>query len=392
MLWFYMVGIQQPEKEETISGIKVVFEGQEQLEEDRGLVITNQKAPTVSLIVRGNMIDLSRLKTRKDEIVVTADVTAIASAGENRVAYDVGALPVNSVSVLERIPYYITLQVENVRSKPVPVVVKNEGSIAEGYLAEEPELKPDTLQISGPEDIINSIAYAEVVWDRENAERSLSSDLDFTFRDENGKEISKDGLKTNFDFVTVTYPVKKIKEVNLLVDIAEGGGLSLNNIKYDISPSVITVAGEPETVETLNSITVGTIDLAKIISTGEIPFDIKLPNGVESVSGEKTCTVSIREITGVTTREYVTNNLSIVNLPKGLKAEIVTKELGVRLRGKEETLNLIYGYNLRAVADLQNESLSEGRYSVPVTVYLDGYNDVGVVGEYYIVIEVSPGG
>jgi hypothetical protein len=113
---------------------------------------------------------------------------------------------------------------------------------------------------------------------------------------------------------------------------------------------------------------------------------------VESVSGERTCTVTIREITGVTSREYVTNNLSIINLPKGLKADIITKELGVRLRGNEDTLNLIYGYNLRAVADLQNESLSEGRYSVPVTVYLDGYDDVGVVGEYYIVIEVSPGG
>jgi hypothetical protein len=37
-----MVGVEQPEKEETISGIKVILKGEEQLYEDRRLVVTTE--------------------------------------------------------------------------------------------------------------------------------------------------------------------------------------------------------------------------------------------------------------------------------------------------------------------------------------------------------------
>lgn len=391
MLWFYVVGIEQPEKEETISGIKVTFVGEEQLYEDRALVVSSEKIPTVSITVRGNMINISSLKTRKDEIVCTVDLSVVTEPGEKRVAYDV-TLPVENVTITERLPYYVSLQVEAVQTTVVGVVCKNEGSIAEGYIGEEPILTPSTLQISGPEAKIDSIAYAEVVWTRENMDRRKTMDLEYVFRDENGDEIPKDGLSSNFEFITVTVPVKKTKDINLLVEVVEGGGATADNIVYELSPSVISIAGEPDVVDALNSITVGRLELAKIISAGELEFPIILPNEVENTSGESACKVTIQGIVGVSTREMLCESVALINVPEGLKAEIVTRELEVRLRGKEETLNLIYGYNLRAVADLENASISEGRYSVTAQVFVDGYGDVGVVGEYRIIIEVSPGG
>lgn len=385
-----MIGVEQPETEETISGIKVVLKGEEQLYEDRGLIVTSESTPTVSLVVRGNMINLSKLKTRKNEIEVTADLSVITSAGPYSLAYDVESLPVDSVSIIERRPYYINIQVEKVDTGIVDIVVENKGSIAEGFMADTPILTPEFLKISGPEEKIKSIAYAEVVWERENQERTLTQELEYVFRDENGKEISKEGITTDHNFVAVTFPVKKIKNLNLLVDIVEGGGAREENIEYSLSPEFITVAGSPEALEGLNNITVGRIDLAKIISPGEISFRINLPNEVETISGETSCTVTIHQITGVTTREYICDDINVINIPEGLNVEIITNELPVRLRGREEILDLIFSHNLRAVADLKDASLStNGRYSVIANVYLDGYSDAGVVGEYRIVIEVS---
>jgi len=390
VLWIYMVGVEQPETEEVLSGIKVVLKGQEQLFEDRGLIVTSDSTPTISLLVRGNMINLSKLKTRKNEIVVTADLSVITSAGPYSLAYDVESLPVDSVSVIERRPYYINIQVEKVDTRIIDIVVENKGSIAEGFIADTPIVTPEYLKISGPEEKIKSIEYAEVVWERENQERTLTQELEYVFRDENGKEVSKEGITADNDFVSVTFPVKKIKNLNLLVDIVDGGGAREENIEYSISPEFITVAGSADALEGLNNITVGRIDLAKIISPGEISFRINLPNDVESISGETNCTVTIHQITGVTMREFICNDITVINIPEGLNVAVLTNELPVRLRGREEILDLIFPHNLRAVADLKDASLSSnGRYSVIANIYLDGYSDAGVVGEYRIVIEVS---
>ena len=43
---------------------------------------------------------------------------------------------------------------------------------------------------------------------------------------------------------------------------------------------------------------------------------------------------------------------------------------------------------LRIVADLQNAVAATGSQTIPVKVYLDGRSDVGVVGDYNIVISI----
>ena len=50
----------------------------------------------------------------------------------------------------------------------------------------------------------------------------------------------------------------------------------------------------------------------------------------------------------------------------------------------------IYPANLRVVADL-TEYDEPGQYKVPVTVYVDGYADVGILheGDYAIVVSIT---
>ena len=184
-----MVGVEQPEKEETISGIKVSLKGEEQLFEDRRLVVTTENIPTISLLVRGNMMDLSKLNSKKNEIVVTADLSVITSAGPYSLAYDIETLPVDTVSIIERSPYYINLQVDKVETDIIEVVVQNKGSIAEGFMADAPVVEPEFLRVSGPEEKIKSIEYAKVVWTRENQERTLTDNCEYVFINSAGRKL-----------------------------------------------------------------------------------------------------------------------------------------------------------------------------------------------------------
>ena len=51
--------------------------------------------------------------------------------------------------------------------------------------------------------------------------------------------------------------------------------------------------------------------------------------------------------------------------------------------------NEIRNENLRAVADLADYDESVGSYNAPVKIYVDGFTDVGAVGEYTILIELG---
>ena len=60
----------------------------------------------------------------------------------------------------------------------------------------------------------------------------------------------------------------------------------------------------------------------------------------------------------------------------------------IRIRGTEEQLRQIHAENITLVADLTDYQDAEGAYMVPVRVRVDGYTDVGAVGDYTISLEI----
>ena len=52
-------------------------------------------------------------------------------------------------------------------------------------------------------------------------------------------------------------------------------------------------------------------------------------------------------------------------------------------------MNAVTASQLRIVADLAEMELSTGSQTIPVKVYLDSSSDVGVVGDYNIVVSLT---
>jgi len=90
------------------------------------------------------------------------------------------------------------------------------------------------------------------------------------------------------------------------------------------------------------------------------------------------------------TREFDVDNINLIHEPEGLEVELVTKSRQVTVRGPLEALERIHAGQLRIVADVTaGNATTVGRFSIPAKVYVDGSDDVGVIGEYNISITVS---
>ena len=96
------------------------------------------------------------------------------------------------------------------------------------------------------------------------------------------------------------------------------------------------------------------------------------------------------EIIGLETRTfYVRNeNMTCINVTDGYSAEVLSENLAVRLRGTPEQLQNVKSENIRAVADLKDYNTSVGQFMPPVKITVDGYSDVGAIGDYTISIEI----
>lgn len=389
ILWLYVDLVNQPDIEQEYIGIPVVFEGEEALAEN-GLMLLHDGTETVDLTISAKRA--THQKLNRNNIVITAKVDTINSVGSKslRYTYSFPSTVSNSeVDVVDRSVYSIDVNVVRLLTKSIPLQGEFTGSLAEGYQAGEFSFDPLMIEVSGEESLVESIDHARVTLSEQGLSSAYTGELPYVLVDGDGQPVDSKHLSCDVDRVDVTFPVVILREIPLSVDFIAGGGAGRDNVTWQISPSYITVSGEQSILEPLREIIVGAVDLSKVVSSGTYSFEIPLYSELSNVSGETHATVDVAvNMDGLATTTLETTEIELINLPENCRVTPVTNSIQVLLRGKEESLPLVMTHNLRAVADLSNVTASAGRYTVPVTVYVDGFSDVGAVGEYRITVSI----
>ena len=388
ILWLYVRAEKDPVSDARIRNISVQITGSSVLS-SKGLTVAGLSSDRVSTTLQAPASVLSDI-SRKN-ITATIDVSRIDEAGEHTLSYNI-VLPTNvntdGVVIQEKAPETITVTVEKLYTSTLPVEFRFEGSVAKGYQAGTPTIDPVNVTISGAVEQVNRVARAVVVLEAKDLKEQYTGDLPIRLLDANGDELKDLEVELSSKTAYVVYPIVVVKEIPLTVNIIAGGGATRENISEPlIVPSKITVAGTQEDIDHLTEISLGSIDLSKVVGTSNFTFTIDLDPSLENVTGITEAKVTVT-VSGLETRSFEVGNIKLQNIPRGYSAKADTESKTVYVRGTADELAMIDSSQLRIVADLK-EVTGSGTYTIPVRVYLDAGTEVGVIGDDSSVVSVT---
>lgn len=390
-LWVYVITVVGPEDQQTFRDIPVVFQGASALE-DRGLMLINEDAPTVTLELSGNRSDLNKLSS--SNITVTVDLSKIYDPGENAFTYGVsypGDVAYEAITVQSRTPAGITLEVVRRGEKDIPVEVDFSGALPEDYMKEKPELEMETVRISGPEEVVKKIESARISLELvKETKTTITGEFSYTLCDKDKNpvdarhiEIAGEGAET----ITVTVPIKRIKEIPLVVKVIEGGGATEKNSSIVIDPVSIQVSGSEELLENLEQLEIGTVDLSNMLEDQELIFPIQLPEGIANETGITEASVNV-SFPNLLVKTFTATKFSAINVPQNMNATISAKELEVTIRGSRSLVENLSAESITVTVDCANAEQGSQKLSAVITVE-GSAADIGAVGTYTVLVQLE---
>ena len=392
LIWVYVTESNGGETDRPFPGVMVVFEGESAMRDTRGLIISERDTTSAKVTISGNRRSLSVLDSADLKLVI--DLSDITSPGNYSLAPKVEyprRIDTSTITSATITPEVISFYVDKLSVRPVPVTGVFNGSAAEGYSADPLEFDTETIRIYGPEKIISQVDHALVEVSRTDVDKTLNFEASYTLIDVDGNRFESDEVTFDRETVNVTLPINAVKEVSLTVDLVPGAGATRDNVKWSIDPATITLTGDAETLDGVNSISIAKIDLSKVDEALTESYKIVLPNDTESTDGIKEATLTL-EMQGLAKKTVSIEqaNISCTNVSQGYEAVIMNGSLdNVVIRGPENVLRGITDNNVRAVADLTDYGTATGILSVPVRIVINGTTEAGAYGEYKVYINVT---
>lgn len=386
LIWMYIRDVENPTQEGTYYGVEIQISGERVLEE-RGLTVASISQKTVNVTVNA---PISVHNDLRGNITATVDVSQCTEPGEYQLTCT-PKLPSNIDTTGAYFPdsaQVVTVVIDNLATETKTLELKLEGSVADGYQAGAPVFDPETVELSGTAEQLAQVSRAVVILEADGLKQSYSGRLPITLLDENDEPIADTNISMSEETAYLTLPVGVMKEVPLTVSFIPGGGATGDgDVEVDIQPKTINVIGTEEAVAGLTEISLGSIDLSTVLDTSVITMPIRLSSALDNASGitEAQVTVTIK---GLSTRSLDVSNIEITNVPDGYTVEKVTQTRTIVIRGSESALEQVDPNQVWIVADM-SKITATGTNSVPVTVYLNASDEVGVVGEYKIVVNIK---
>lgn len=379
-LWMYVVTVVSPEAEETFYDIPISY--QNDVLEERGLMIVSD-TPTVTLRLKGNRSDLNELNA--NNITILVNLAAIQAPGTQMLSYDVsfpGNIPSNAIETLSQTPNLLQLKVENKVKKQVPIQLEFIGSVPEGYIDDKENTVMDTafVEVSGPESSVELIDHAAIEVDLTDKTESIVGAFTYELCDAEGEPVDAAMVTTNVEEVNLSVKIQRMKEVQLILNMVDGGGATADSCKVELSKETIWVSGTENKLRDLESVELGTVDLATLKDeTNTMTFDVILPEGVNNVSGvtEVTATITFPNL-GRKKLTISQDQFQTVGVPAGAEVTWITEVVDVELRGPKDTIKKITEKDITVTVDFSDEEL--GNISKMPKISLAGaYTDVGAV-------------
>lgn len=386
-LWLYVINSVSPGSTDTIYNIPIVWEG-ESLLTDRNLMITSVSANTIMLELSGNRTDLNKVDA--SNITVKMNLSGINEPGTQiPLTYTItypGDVPSNAFVEERKSPDTIYVTVEARREKEVPVEIIWNGTTPEGFVSDRENYTLDypTINVKGPASVADLIEKAVIEVDLNDRKESISESYRYTLCDAEGNPVDAEKITTNVAEVRLDVKIQRVKQLELKLDVTYGGGATPKNTEIKIDPAVIRVSGGEAVLEQLgDEYLLGQLNLGMLDqSRDDLQYTITLPEGVTNETGITEATVSVT-FNGLSTREFVIDEINVLNVPEGMEADLITEKLTVVLRGPTGDIAKLSEENITVTVDFADAVVGTNYYKAVIDCG-EGFQSIGAMGTYSI--------
>ncbi|MDO5547262.1 MAG: CdaR family protein [Eubacteriales bacterium] len=386
-LWCYTMNQENPTRTLEYRNISVQLLGADDLYNTYNLSVIEGTEATVDVRVSAPSSRLANLTA--SQIKVTANLNeSISTSGTYDLAYQV-ILPESGMTCVDSNPSTISVTVDRIETKSVPVEVVIEGDSPDGYKIGEPELQVDAVSITGPENELDNVAKAEVSLNAKDLNKSISDvSSEYTLVDKNGASIDMTNISRETTRVKISVPVLRVKEVPLSVALTPETSVEAKNASIALSPSTVEVQGDPDAVDAMESIEVGSVNINKAENGDVFTFAINPPTGITLTNGQEKNVRAVLSMDSTEQRVFTVTNISVSDTATNptKKVELQTASMEVKLVGTKKILDQVNNDSIAVVAEINSSELTPGKHKVGVTV--DTPDDVSVNGSYSVEVVI----
>lgn len=295
--------------------------------------------------------------------------------GTYEVSLKANGLPDDVKGTVQPSKIKVTLHEKAKKYVHVDLKLSNEDQMPVGATLEKSNIKPDTVEVVGTKEEIESISSAKAYIDLKGVNKTVTKTAEVTLYNKEGKRLN---VKTNPSKISVTLnvatqPTANNTEKTVPVTYTKKGslpeGLAVTNIS--VEPKEVTIAGPKDILDNIQSIEGVEVDLSQLTDSTTFDTSVLLPKGVisakpnqvkVSVGVQKTKQTKTRTIDGIPIQKN--------GVTKDVTAQLLSPQDGkisVDISGEASIVDKITAAQITAVINLQNVSPGTKDISIQVS-------------------------
>ena len=300
LLWAYVLVALNPVRSKSINDVPITLEGYTDLL-SRNLILVNSDFGLADVEVNATITNHAELDNSR--VNCRASLSTISAAGTYRLPLSV-TVQSNLGTVASVNPRTVTVEVDNLVVKTVPVKLQTVGALPDGYEVVG-ESMANTLTIEGAARYIEPTVRAVATVDLTGRTSNVEESVDVTFFDKDDNEVTVVTRSKNTPNVTVRLTLSAYKRVSVqqAVSLADDAYLSLTS---EVSPASVVIYGSSDILATIDTVSTQSLVLPAETGVTSQELSLYLPEGVTLKRGQSstvTLTAVVKEKTGERTLE-----------------------------------------------------------------------------------------
>lgn len=371
LLWGYVLTDQKPYRTKVVADVPTSFDGEAELL-SQGFCVRGDRAEIlgkVSVQVRAQITNLTYISP--DTVYASISLKNISEAR----TYDlpVTASVQSGLGVVQQVtPNQVTVEIDSLVTKTIPVTTSFVGETPEGYWADMEALTTTTrLDVSGPKTDIADIVRAECVVDLTDRTSTIYSTFGVVFFDRDNKEVPSDIVVGTIPTSTVRVPIYPMRYVPIDVESALVGAdnLAANHelVSAVATPASVRIVGDLSVLETVESIAVEPIPVNGLNAPTTIETEIVVPENVRVLdTNPVSVLVEVRESQYSQTYEQLP--ITVEGLARGYEAAVDRETVDLTVEGRISVASRVKRGNISIHVDVTG--LEAGVYTLPLDPFV----------------------